>query len=92
MPSDKYNSIKAEAMGLIIHYSTLLQLDRYLLACCSMYNVCFMDLPVSFFVFDTYYYNCTEIGHSLQLDNNNSYDCRSVHDTNSTWLKIIMND
>ena len=50
MPSDKRNSIMAKATDLIFHCSMLLQPDWCLLAYCSMYNVFFMDLPVSSFV------------------------------------------
>ena len=50
MPSDKCNSITANAMGLIFHCSMLLQPERCLLAYHSTYNAFFMDLPVSSFV------------------------------------------
>ena len=50
MPSDKHNSITAKAIGLIYHCLTLLQPDTCHLACHSMYNAFFMDLPVSSFV------------------------------------------
>jgi len=48
---DKQNLIMAKAMALIFHCLMLFQPERCLLAYHSMYNIFFMDLPVSSFVF-----------------------------------------
>ena len=48
MPSDKHNSIMAKATGLTF---SLFDLASGLLAYRTMYDVFFMDLPVSSFVF-----------------------------------------
>ena len=51
MLSNKRNSITANTTGLVFHCSTLLRRERCLFEFRSMYNVFFMDLPMSSFVF-----------------------------------------